>query len=205
MGGGPKADTTIGISPPGERRRKLIHLSTSAAALLVWFFPRPAALVILGTAVAASLGIEWGRANLRSVRYRFLRHTRLMLRQVERRRLSGATWLAIGYFLTTLLFPKAIASTAILYGAVGDPVAGVVGKGFGRHQTSTGKSWEGFLAGAVTNFLIGIAIPGIGYRAAAVGAVAAATFEFLPGRIDDNIRTTVGGGASLWFVTGVLG
>jgi dolichol kinase len=181
-----------------ELIRKTIHLATIALPVLVWFLPRSVGLILLGSGVIAALGVEWARTRNRWTRYHFLSRTRRLLRPRERNGLAGATYMAIGYFLSLLLFPKPIAVLAMLYNGLGDASAALVGKRWGRHRTAWGKSWEGFCAGVAVNLAIGMVVPGVPLAAAVVGAVGAAALEFAPLPLDDNLRVTLGGGLLAW-------
>jgi dolichol kinase len=89
----------------------------------------------------------------------------------------------------------------MLYNGLGDASAALVGKRFGRHRTSWGKSWEGFAAALSVNLAIGLLLPGIPVPAALLGALAGAVLEFLPLPFDDNLRVTLGGAAAIWLLT----
>ncbi len=184
--------------------RKLIHLATLVAPLLVWLLPREAGVALLGAAVVLAIGVEIARRRWRWFRLRFLRRYRPLLRPHERRGLAGATHLAIAYFLALLLLPHRVAVLAMLYGGAGDAVAALVGRRWGRRRTSWGKSREGFAAGATACIALGLAMPGIGIVPAVAGGLLAATIEFLPIPIDDNLRVTLGGGAALWLAVTLL-
>ena len=195
---GPRRPPAAGVALRRELQRKRIHIATALVPLAVWYLPRPTAIAMLGAAVAVALGVEWGRRRVRWVRHRFLRLTRAMLRGHERHGLAGATYMAIAYLLALLLLPQRIAVAAMLYNALGDSAAAIVGRKWGRHRTSWGKSWEGAAAAFVVNLGIGLALPGIGLPAALIGAAASTGLEFLPLPLDDNLRITLGGGLALW-------
>jgi dolichol kinase len=181
-----------------ELLRKLIHLATLTAPVLIWLLPDPYGLLLLTAAVAVAIMVEVARRRSRWFRYHFLRHSRPLLRHHERRGLAGATHLAIAYLLALLLFPKPIAILAMLYGGAGDAVAALAGKRWGRHRTRWGKSWEGAAAALFTNVALGLAMPSIPPIPALLGGAVAAAIEFLPIPIDDNLRVSLGGGAALW-------
>lgn len=210
MPAGGEPATTRERNPPGapigrELGRKAIHVATIGAPLLVWVLPRTLAISILGAAVALAAVVEVARWRSRWVRYRFLRGTRRMLRPHERNRPAGATYLAVSYLLAAVLFPRPLAVAAMLYTGLGDAAAALVGRRWGRHRTSWGKSWEGLAAGMLANLGVGLAIPGMPGAVAIVGALTAATLEFLPLPLDDNLRVTVGGGlagALVWLLVG---
>lgn len=185
-----------------ELARKAIHVSSTAVPLLVWLLPRPAAIALLVPVAALALAVDLARHRIRPFRYHFLRHTRTMLRHHERHGLAGATWMAVAYAAATVLFPKPVAVAAMLFNGLGDAAAALVGKRWGRHRTGWGKSWEGFAAGLATDLAVGIGVwmlaPGIlSLPAAVLGAVVAATVEFAPLPLDDNVRVTLAGGAGI--------
>lgn len=185
-----------------ELARKAIHVSSTAVPLLVWLLPRPVAIALLVPVAVLALAIDLARHRIRPFRYHFLRHTRTMLRPHERRGLAGATWMAIAYAAATVLFPKPVAVAAMLFNGLGDAAAALVGKRWGRHRTRWGKSWEGFAAGLATDLAVGVGVwmlapDALPLGAAVLGAMVAATVEFAPQPLDDNIRVTLAGGAGI--------
>ncbi len=192
-----------------EMMRKAFHMASIAVPVLVWLMPGEAARWLLPAAAAVALGIDVARLRMRWPRYHFLRRTRTMLRAHERRGLTGGTYMAMAYALAVVLFPKSVAVAAMLFNGVGDAAAALVGKRYGRHRTSWGKSWEGFAAGfaagcasallvvaASANSAFPLAVAG-----AVLGALVAAAVEFAPLPLDDNLRVTLGGGAAAWVGT----
>lgn len=185
-----------------ELARKAIHVSSTAVPLLVWLVPRPVAIAVLVPVAVLALAIEVARHRIRPVRYHFLRHTRTMLRAHERRGLAGATWMALAYAAALLLFPKPVAVAAMLFNGLGDAAAALVGKRWGRRRTAWGKSWEGFAAGLAVDLAVGlgmwmIAPAAVPLAGAVLGALVAATVEFAPLPLDDNVRVTLAGGAGI--------
>ena len=164
----------------------------------VWAVPRPLAALTLVAIAAFALLVELSRRRLRPVRLWFLRRTRAMLRYRERRGLAGATWMAIAYAAAAVVFPTPVAVAAMLYTALGDAVAALVGRRWGRARLPGGRSVEGTVAGFGTNLMVGLAVPGIGFVAAAVGAATAALLEVSDLPPDDNLWVVLGGGAALW-------
>lgn len=181
-----------------ELARKAFHLASLVLPAAFWILPRRAGIAMLLLAAAVALAIEFARARHRGTRYQFLRRTRAMLRPHERRGLSGATYMAFAYATAGLVFPKPIAVAAMFYDGLGDAAAAVVGRRWGRHRVTSGKSWEGFAAAFATNLLVGLAVPGIGVAAAVAGAFAAAWLELAPLPLDDNLRVVLGGGLAAW-------
>lgn len=185
-----------------ELARKAFHLASTALPLFVWLVPYTLAVLVLVPIAAVALVVDTARQQLRPVRYHFLRLTRPMLRYHERHGYTGATYMAVAYALALLLLrPTQIAVAAMLYNGLGDAAAALVGKRWGRHRTSWGKSWEGWAAALAVDLSIGFLIPGIPWTGAVIGALAASTLEFLPLPVDDNLRVTLGGGGALWLAS----
>lgn len=185
-----------------ELARKAIHISSTAVPLLVWLLPRPLAIGLLVPVAVLALGIDLARHRIRPFRYHFLRHTRTMLRHHERHGLAGATWMAIAYAAAVVLFPTPVAVAAMLFNGLGDAAAALVGKRWGRRRTAWGKSWEGFAAGLAVDALVALGVwmltaGAVPLAAGLLGALAAATVEFAPLPLDDNVRVTLAGGAGI--------
>lgn len=192
-----------------ELGRKAIHVASVLVPLLVLAVPRPVAVAVLGSGAVLALAIDLSRLRFRPVRYRFLRLTRTLLRHHERHHLAGATYMAVAYALALALFPRPIAVMAMLFNGLGDAAAALVGKRFGRRRTRWGKSWEGFAAGLAVDVAVALAVsslfPTLPLAAALAGALAAAAIEFSPLPLDDNLRVTLGGGATAWAVMMLMG
>jgi dolichol kinase len=185
-----------------ELARKSFHVATIALPLLVWVAPRPVALAVLVPGALLWLAIDVARLTLRPVRWLFLRLTRTMLRHHERRGLTGGTWMILSYAAALLLLPKPVAVAAMLFNGLGDAAAALVGKRWGRHRTSWGKSWEGFAAAAMVCVAAGTAValadPTLALAGAVLGGLVGAALEFAPLPLDDNVRITLGGGFAAW-------
>jgi dolichol kinase len=201
----------LAAAPParagGMRRelmRKSFHMSSVALPLFAWVAPRPVGLALLVPLAVTAITVDTVRLRFRGPRYLFLRATRTLLRHHERRGYAGATYMVVAYAGALAVFPQPVAVAGMLYNALGDAAAALIGKRFGRHRTSWGKSWEGYAAGMATSLAVGFAIPGISPAGAVMGAVAASTLEFLPLPLDDNMRVTLGGALACWVGTTLL-
>ena len=192
-----------------ELARKAFHLASTAVPLLVWTTPRAVHVPVLAAIAVVALATEAARTWVRPVRYAFLRRTRVMLRPHERRGIAGATWMALAYAAAALLFPRPVAVAAMLFNALGDAAAAVAGRRWGRHRTPWGKSWEGFAAGLAVNVmaaaLVALHAPALPLAAALAGALAAAAVELAPLPLDDNVRVTLAGGATILLAMAMLG
>ena len=181
-----------------EVYRKSIHLATIVLPFVVWIVPRAVAIGMLAALTVLALAVEWARFRVTWVRGHFLRLTESMLRPHEHTRLAGATYMAVAYLLAAALFPRRVAVAAMLYNGLGDAAAALVGRRWGRHRASWGKSLEGAAAAFAVCLGVGALVPGVPLGAALLGAVFASVLEFLPLPVDDNLRVTLGGGLGAW-------
>lgn len=117
-----------------------------------------------------------------------------IIRAEEQHRPTGSTYFVAGALVCFLVFDIGVAANAVLFQAVGDPVAAAVGSKWGRRRWR-GKSLEGSLAYVAAALVSGgLLLPshlGLGVPLLALGALAAALFEFLPLPVDDNLRVPV--------------
>jgi len=115
---------------------------------------------------------------------------KVILKQKERFRPTGTTYLLLASFVTFFFFYKYIAITALLFLAVGDPLAAAIGQKYGRHHLF-GKSLEGSWGCLVSCLSIGLVLAAttseISIVIAISGAFCATFIEFLPIKVDDNL------------------
>lgn len=173
------------ISYSGEIRRKLVHLSSLAIPVVVWYFPRLAVLWILGGALTASVAVDALRHVL-PLDARGWRHLAALFRPKERGTLSGSSFLLLAAWLLIFFFSRAVAVLVLTYVVVGDVAAALVGRRFGRHRIF-GKSWEGTVAFFLGCLLSSPFIPGLPVWAKLGAAAVAALIELLPLKLDDNL------------------
>lgn len=123
-----------------------------------------------------------------------------IMRREELHRMSGNTFYVIGLILVVLFFPKTITLLSVLFLALGDPIAAIVGTLWGRHKIFGGrKSVEGALANwcvcAAVTFVFGLNYLRLPWEQAfilsMVGGTASVIAESLPLPIDDNFSIPV--------------
>jgi len=123
-----------------------------------------------------------------------------VMRREELKSVSGNSFFVVGVLIVTAFFPKSIALLAILYLAVGDPVAAIIGTNWGKHRLPFGKkSFEGSFANFLAAWIVTLAF-GLFYLGAPVGnaallalmgATASVISEGIPSRINDNFTIPV--------------
>lgn len=125
-----------------------------------------------------------------------------MSRPEEKTRfIIGPIYLAIGIIMTLLLFPCTIAYSSIWIGAIGDPIAAIVGRRIGRRRITKLKTVEGFAAGLTASFLVASLL--VSPIIALIGAVGAMLMELLDVP-DDNLTMPISAGALMALATLVL-
>jgi len=171
-----------------EAPRKAIHLTSIVIPLAFLYLPMTlcrrtlmaVAVVLLVTDV-----VKIHQPRIRSYFTAFFGH---LIRVHEREGITGSTYLVVSALLTSYLFERDVAAAAMIYLTVGDTLAAVVGKAWGRTPLF-GKSLEGFLAGLVGSFAVAwLLVGGIPAWQLGVAALAAALAEIWPIPVDDNFR-----------------
>lgn len=182
---------------PTNYARNVFHImSALVAVVVIELVANP--LVILGIAIAwASFAwsCEISRRISPRVNEKLMRFFGPVAHPHETFRVNSATWYATALVLLALTqsTPLCIAGVAVL--GVGDPIAALVGRRFGRIKLLHGRSLEGTLAfvlsaTVVTAALFALFHPALGLGGAVVFAacasVAGAIAELVSMRVDDN-------------------
>jgi glycerol-3-phosphate acyltransferase PlsY len=117
---------------------------------------------------------------------------------------TGATWVFIGSTLTIAIFPKEIAVISLVYMSLGDTMAGLVGRKFGKIKFYN-KTIEGTVAGLIvcllSGYLIQLSLPLV---VVISGAFAAMIIELLPIPIDDNLSVPLFAGTIMTIASTVI-
>jgi dolichol kinase len=116
---------------------------------------------------------------------------------------TGATYILVSVCLTVAMYTKPIAIAALTFIIVGDTLAALVGRRFGRHRFGR-KSVEGSLACLAGTSLVAVFTPGLALSVALPGAVVAAITEALSTRIDDNISVPIVSGLVMTLLSRIL-
>jgi dolichol kinase len=194
---------------PTNYARNAFHLTSATVAVLcIELLPWS---VVIGIAVAWA-AFAWSCEISRRVSPKM---NALLMRLFEKVahpheaiRVNSATWYATALLVLSLTHSPLICMAAVAVLGVGDPMAAVIGKRFGKIRLVNGRSLEGSLAfvvssAAVVFGLLRIFHPGIAVGAAvllaSIVALAGAIAELLTHRLDDNltIPLAVGAGAGL--------
>lgn len=111
---------------------------------------------------------------------------------------SGATYILWSVVATVALYRRDVAVAALAFIVVGDTLAALIGRKFGRHKFGR-KSLEGSLACLAGTVLVAFVAPGLALPTALCGAVVATVAEAFSGPIDDNVSVPLLTGLAMHF------
>ena len=197
------SDVPTSDSKPAPRlHRRVFHvLTTAALALMALGLDSEVMIIITGSLTGVAIALEVGRWRLPALNGWFQARFRVLMKQSESSQVLGSTYMAAASLIVFLFFEKELAILALLYIAVGDPLAGVLGKRYGRVKIGS-KSVEGTLAFAVGAGAVGCALIAGGldvpYWVALGGAGIGALMELLPSPLDDNLTVPPVSATLMW-------
>ena len=181
--------------------RKAIHLSSSLIPLLYWFlFEREIMLKGVIFMSAGFLLAEYLRLNFEWARKYFMLIFGPAIREHERSKLTGATYVFTGAVIAIFLFPKEIAVPALLILSISDTLAAMIGIPFGRHPFLK-KSLEGSLAFFASALIILYLFEPEQLLLNILIAAAVTIVEASPPKLDDNFLIPVLSGGLLLITT----
>jgi dolichol kinase len=175
--------------------RRVLHASSSALLLLLYVSSvEMLRFTLLGGAIAAIL-----LDSMRVTRPAFgalIRRIIPVFRESESTRLSGATWLCIGYAIA-VWFPQPAATAGVLTAALADPAASCAGSMLA--DPSKKKTWAGSSAAALVSVAV-LMLLGLPLLAVAIGALTAMALERWPGPLNDNLVVAPGVAVVVWLL-----
>lgn len=195
--------------------RKLWHVSTGMLIFLVYWLSdltQYEAFLILGGLFVIFTASECIRLRSERINALAIRIWGPVMRSHEALKFSGTPYYLASCALVVLVFPKTIALLSVLFLAVGDPMASLVGilaKGRGI-RFANGKSLAGTLAAVAVCFVISwvfLSYLGVSQHRevyAIVGALAGGLAEHIPFGWDDNLSIPLVSGLALWITSSML-
>jgi dolichol kinase len=182
---------------PANYARNALHVTSATSALLILELAPSWGIAIGIAAAIAALGVgleitrRWNPAINAACMAVFGRTAHAH----EAHRVNSATWYAVAVLLMALCEQTVPAAIALVTLGVGDPLAAIIGRRFGRTPLVSGRTLEGSLAFVVSASLASMAFVSIAHPeiaapraliAVIIGAVAGALAELFSQRIDDN-------------------
>ena len=179
--------------------RRIFHLvAASGTTLLSLAIPEHPYMFLIGSGALLALAMEASRLRSPRLNGLYMSVFGPILKQSESAEITGATWFLIAAFFTFFFYGAEIALPVLLFVAIGDPAAALVGSRFPGP-----RFWEKSPSGIVAFIAAGLGVWAIicaaGYGqwswAIVVAAAIAAAVEFAPTPIDDNLTVPLIGGA----------
>lgn len=190
-----------------ELFRKTIHLSANSLIPLAYLFlniPKIWMAILIGIASVVFVMIDIRRTRNGWLSKIFAKLFNSMLRSHELEgKLTGASYVLIGSFISIAIFPKEIAVLALLFTAIGDTAAALYGRKFGKLRIWN-KTLEGSIAGLIACVIIALFFPQIPNIIKFSGAFAAMFIELLPINIDDNLRIPLFSGIIMYIISNLI-
>ena len=196
-----------------ELVRKLIHLTSLLIPIVYYFISKTSAAIILGSLSFIAVTLDLARYFSPEVGKVFYKIFGFLLRRHEvdekKKNLNGATYVLLSGLIGILIFPKIIFITAFAILIIGDIMAALIGRKFGKHKFLA-KSLEGTLAFFLSSCIVVIFTPKVGYFyeeiiigfiAAFIGAI---TENISFGFVDDNLSIPLIVGFSMWILYVIL-
>ena len=212
-----------------EMKRKLLHLSGLLVPLLYVIVGKEWSIVVISIALIVFFMIEPLRVySLESKKivermrpyvteemYRFLneridkltKSIKEIEREEERLCIGAHIYFAIASLIVIILFPKWIVIGAIAVATLGDALAAVIGKKYGKHRFRNGKSWEGSTAFFITSFIVLLLVLFSHYPieyvilAAIIGSIVGALVELYNVPPNDNFSNQIFISLALYVLT----
>lgn len=183
---------------PTNYRRSAFHVLNAVVCLsILYFVPHPAwCLAITGPLFAWAWTMETMRRTRPEMNAKLMRFFAPIAHPYEHHRINSGTWYITSIFLLSLTMSPLVCAIGLAVLGVGDPVAGLVGRAWGRTKIMHGRTVEGglaFLGAAIpaavlAGFLFAPALPlGVLVALASSAALAGAVAEIVSLRIDDNL------------------
>ncbi len=179
--------------------RKIMHLLSASIIPALYYLtvvPDATAIMLVTGATVVWIMVEAWRLRHPSFNALFITSFHWLMKAKEAHSFTGVSYLLGGSALAMILFAKPIAVVSLFFIALGDPIAAMVGKRFGRIRMPNGKSVEGSVAMFVVCLLVGFSLaPSLSAPVIIAGGAMATMSEFFAGKIDDNLIAPVFSGA----------
>ena len=187
-------------APPPVGRRVFHLVAATGTTLLSLAIPHHAYMFLIGAGALLALAMEASRFRVDFLNRLFMLMFARILKESEASEISGATWFLIAVFFAFYFYGPGVALPVLLFVAIGDPVAALVGvrlPGPRFWRKSPGGS-VAFVAAALGVWAIVCAAGfGVWSWAVVVAAVVSALVELAPLPVDDNLTVPLIGGAAM--------
>lgn len=175
----------------GMLTRGLFHICGGLFfPVVALFLPRIGLLIFLGVVTFVFLAFDLIRFKVPAIKRLVFWIFKPLMREKEASSLTGASYLLVASLIVFVVFTRDIAVLSLCFLAVGDAVAGIVGKKMGKRRLLS-KTLEGDMACFISCVLMGsvlhYAVIDVPLLTILVGSASAAIIEAIPLRINDNL------------------
>ncbi len=118
---------------------------------------------------------------------------------------TGAFYILVAVCVTVALFSKSVAVAALAFVVVGDTIAAIIGRLFGKHRFGNSKSVEGSLGCLLGTVVVAGVTPNLAFGIGIAGAITATVVEALPFGVDDNLTIPLASGLVMTLVIKIVG
>ena len=184
-----------------EFSRKIIHLLSMVVPLVHVYFikDRMEMLIFLSFMLIFCFFVEVFRTKHFVVHKFFKKYLHFMMRDSEKEgKITGATWVFAGSLITIILIPKPFCIIALLFLAVGDTFAALIGMNYPFLKIGR-KTLSGSVACFITCFIIGLLFNhSLNTSTIMFGAFIATLTELSSMKINDNLSIPIFSGLSMY-------
>lgn len=192
--------------------RKIWHTFMGMLIVFVYVFSGMSvgtAVMILGSVLGLDLLVETARLRIPSFNDQVLRFWGPFMRSCEVSKMSGVPYYILASMLALAIFPKPVGVLSVLFLAIGDPIASLIGILYGKNspKVAQGKSLVGTFAGVVSCMLVTLVflkawpVPvsdSAWIALSVIGGLAGGTAELAPFDMDDNFTIPMISGFVMW-------
>jgi len=188
------------VTYPGEVLRKAVHLASIAIPLAAVLVDKSLLVMILAAVSMCLLLADYLKLRNQGFKIFFLQAFGELLRRHERQGgITGSTILVASAALTIFIYRQETAVAALLFLTLGDSMAALVGRRYGRIRLVCGRTLEGSLAAFVSCLFASAVMlalaPRFGWSLSPVallaGSAMATLAELVDMPLDDNFRIPI--------------
>ena len=174
------------ISYRNELKRKIIHISSGIIPICTFLYDKTIILnpLILFTMIFVLIDILKINVNQIKIIYKYIFQS--ISRETEIDKLTGASYVLIGYTSILIIFPKNIAVFSMFILCFSDTLAALFGRKFGKIKVGN-KSLEGLFAFIFSGLLISCIFQSIPFFIRFASVIFAGLIELNSIKINDNI------------------
>ena len=215
-------DLAVPSLRPTNYTRNVFHVLSAAAAIaVVELLPRAlpslgawSVVIAAGVFFTAGWSMEAGRRFSARINALLMRLFSKVAHPHEAHHINSSTWYVTALLALSLTLSPLTCTIALAVLGIGDPMAAVIGKRWGRTRFANGRSLEGTAAFAITGTLAALAAGTLAHpttplpallTACAAAATTGALCELSLQRIDDNLGIPLSAGAAALVVLSLWG